>query len=292
MSAEVELVVDAKAVLGEGPIWHSAGRRLYWVDIEGGLLHVFDPSTGQDRAIDVGTRIGTVVSRAGGGLLVALDSGLAFFDLDEEALTPIADPEAEIPNNRFNDGKCDPSGRLWAGTMDMGLAPRAGGLYRLDADLSVHKALGDVTISNGLAWSHDRRTLYYIDSPTRAVSAFDYDDENGAISNRRDVVSVPDELKSPDGMTIDAEGKLWVAHWGAGAVCRWDPDGGDLLRKIDVPAAHTTACAFGGDDLGDLYITSARQGLSEEDLATQPLSGGLFRVRPGVSGIPAFEFAG
>jgi len=292
MSAEVELVVDAKAVLGEGPIWHAAGRRLYWVDIEGRLLHVFDPSPGRDRAIDVGTRIGTVAPRAGGGLLVALESGLAFFDLEKEALTPIVDPEADLPNNRFNDGKCDPSGRLWAGTMDMDFAPGAGSLYRLDTDLSVHRVLGDVTVSNGLAWSFDRRTLYYIDSPTRAVAAFDYDDEAGTITGRRVAVTVPEELGSPDGMTIDAEGKLWVAHWGAGAVCRWDPDGGHLLEKIDVPAAHTTSCAFGGEDLDDLYITTARSGRSEEDLEAQPLAGGLFRIRPGVHGVPAFEFAG
>lgn len=292
MTAEVELVVDAKAILGEGAIWQASKGCLYWVDIEGGLLHVFDAATGRDRAVPVGTKVGTVVSRASGGLLLALQSGFAFFDPDRGTLTPIADPEAAIPGNRFNDGKCDPSGRLWAGTMDGDLAPHAGGLYRLDTDLSVHRVLGGVTISNGLAWSFDRRTLYYIDTPTRAVSAFDYDDETGAISNRRDVVTVPDELESPDGMTIDAEGKLWVAHWGAGAVCRWDPESGHLLQKIDVPAAHTTSCAFGGEDLGDLYITTARSGLSEEDLEAQPLAGGLFRVRPGVSGVPAFEFAG
>ncbi len=174
----------------------------------------------------------------------------------------------------------------------MDFAPGAGSLYRLDTDLSVHRVLGDVTVSNGLAWSFDRRTLYYIDSPTRVVSAFDYDDEAGTITGRRVAVTVPEELGSPDGMTIDSEGKLWVAHWGAGAVCRWDPDGGHLLEKIDVPAAHTTSCAFGGEDLGDLYITTARSGRSREDLEAQPLAGGLFRVRPGARGVPAFEFTG
>jgi sugar lactone lactonase YvrE len=292
MAGDVELVVDARAVLGEGPLWHGGQGRLHWVDIEGGLLHIFDPTTGKDRALPVGTRVGTVVPRASGGLLLALESGFSFFDPEGGGLTPIADPEETLPTNRFNDGKCDPSGRFWAGTMDMELTPGAGSLYRLDADLSVHRVLDNVSISNGLAWSLDLRTLYYIDTPTRAVTAFDYDDATGAISRGRDVVSVPEELASPDGMTIDAEGKLWVAHWGAGAVCRWDPNTGELMGTISVPAAHTTACAFGGDDLGDLYVTTARSGLSEAQLAAQPLSGGVFRARPGVRGVPAFEFAG
>jgi sugar lactone lactonase YvrE len=292
MSAEVELVVDAKATLGEGVIWHAAKACLYWVDIEAGLVHAFEPRTGRDRAFRVGTKVGSVVPRTRGGLMLAVKAGFASFDPDDGMLTVVAERETDIPANRFNDGKCDPAGRFWAGTMDEGLAAGRGSLYRLDADMSVHRMIEGVTISNGLAWSLDRRVFYYIDTSTRAVAAFDYDDATGAISGRREVVAVPEKLGYPDGMAIDAEGRLWVAHWGAGAVCRWNPDDGTLMERIDVPAAHASSCAFGGEDLCDLYITTARSGLSEAQLAEQPLAGGLFRARPGMKGVPAFEFAG
>ena len=292
MPAEAELVLDAKAALGEGALWHAARRRLYWVDIDGGIVHEFDPATGRDRAMSVGEKVGTVVPRARGGLMLAVESGLASFDLESERLALVATPEADVPGNRFNDGKCDPSGRFWAGTMDGGHAPGRGALYRLDADMSVHRMVENISISNGLAWSLDRSVLYYIDSPTGVVAAYDYHDATGAISRRREVVKVPKELESPDGMTIDSEGMLWVAHWGPGAVCRWSPDDGSLLERIDVPAAHATSCAFGGEDLGDLYITTARADRTKEELAAQPLSGGLFKARPGARGVPAFEFAG
>ena len=292
MRTRAELVLDAKAALGEGALWHSPSHRLFWVDIDGGIVHEFDPTTGRDRAMSVGTKVGTVVSRAQGGLMLAVESGLASFDLESERLALVATPEAHVPGNRFNDGKCDPSGRFWAGTMDGDHAPGRGALYRLDTDMRVHRMVENVSISNGLAWSLDRRTFYYIDSPTAVVAAYDYDDATGNLSRRREVIKVPEELRSPDGMTIDSEGMLWVAHWGPGAVCRWNPDDGSLLERIEVPAAHTTSCAFGGEDLGDLYITTARADRTEEELATQPLSGGLFRARPGVRGVPAFEFAG
>jgi sugar lactone lactonase YvrE len=292
MSAEAQLVLDAKAQLGEGALWHAPGQRLYWVDIDGCSVHEYDPATGRDRALPIGEKVGTVVTRARGGLMLAVESGLASFDLESERLALVATPEADIPENRFNDGKCDPSGRFWAGTMDGAHAPGRGALYRLDADMSVHRMVGDVSISNGLAWSLDRQVFYYIDSPTGVVVAYDYNDSAGTLSGRREVVKVPEELLSPDGMTIDSEGMLWVAHWGPGAVCRWNPNDGSLMERIDVPAAHTTSCAFGGEDLGDLYITTARADRTEEQLAAQPLSGGLFKARPGVTGLPAFEFAG
>ena len=292
MPIEAELVLDAKAALGEGALWHTERRRLYWVDIDGGVVHEFDPATGRDRAMSVGEKVGTVVPRARGGLMLAVKSGLASFDLESERLALVASPEADIPGNRFNDGKCDPSGRFWAGTMDDSHAPGRGALYRLDPDMSVHKMAENVSISNGLAWSLDRSTFYYIDSPTAVVAAYDYDDATGAISGRRDVVRVPEELRWPDGMTIDSEGMLWVAHWGPGAVCRWNPNDGSLLERIDVPAAHATSCTFGGEDLGDLYITTARAERTEEELARQPHCGALFKTRPGVRGVPAFAFAG
>ncbi len=292
MPIEAQLVLDAKAALGEGALWHAPRQRLYWVDIDGGVVHEFDPATGGDRAMSIGEKVGTVVPRARGGLMLATESGLASFELESERLAVVATPETDVPGNRFNDGKCDPSGRFWAGTMDAAQAPGRGALYRLDADMTVHKMVQNVSISNGLAWSLDRRVFYYIDSPTAVVAAYDYDDATGALSARREVVKVPEDLRWPDGMTIDSEGMLWVAHWGPGAVCRWNPDDGSLLERIDVPAAHASSCAFGGEDLGDLYITTARADRTEEELAAEPLSGGLFKARPGATGVAAFEFAG
>jgi sugar lactone lactonase YvrE len=288
MSETVELVLDAKAELGEGAIWHGSKRLLYWVDIDPGLVHVYDPATGHDRAVSVGQPVGTVVPRASGGVAVALRDGFAALDLDGGKLTMIADPEKELKGNRFNDGKCDPAGRFWAGT----LGKDGGSLYRLDRDLTVSRIFGGVRTSNGIVWSLDRRTMYFIDTPTREVAAFDYDDATGAVSNRRVAVKVPKENGHPDGSTLDAEGNLWVAHWDGWNVTCYDPRTGRQLRQIRLPVARVTSCAFAEPGMDVLYITCARTGIPEAELKKQPLAGGLFKVKPGVRGIPAPEFLG
>ncbi|MCX7804455.1 MAG: SMP-30/gluconolactonase/LRE family protein, partial [Planctomycetota bacterium] len=219
--------------------------------------------------------------------------GFAVLDLDSGRMEMFAVPDGHPPENRFNDGKCDPAGRFWAGTMAM-TGPREGkgSLFCLFPDRSVKRMLDGVTTSNGIAWSLDRKTMYYIDTPTLTVWAFDYDERTAAISNRRPVASAPKEMGYPDGMTIDAEGMLWVAYWQGAKVARWDPKSGRLLQTIKVPADLTTSCAFGGPGMDVLYITTARTGLKPETLASQPHAGGIFAVRPGVAGIEAFEFAG
>jgi sugar lactone lactonase YvrE len=288
----VDLALDARALLGEGPIWNVREQVLYWVDISGHAVHVFHPATGHDRAIDVGQPVGTVVPRRSGGVMVALRDGFAALDVDTGKLTLIADPEAHLPTNRFNDGKCDPAGRFWAGTMARSERVRTGSLYRLDPDLTIHKMWGDLTVANGIAWSHDARTMYYIDTPTRMVVAFKYDLQTGAITDPKPVVRTPDGPGLPDGMTIDAEGMLWVAYWDGWRVVRWDPATGEALAVIELPVARVTAPWFGGPNLDELYITSARTGLSDEALAQQPHAGSIFVARPGVRGTPAFEFGG
>lgn len=288
MSDQVELILDAKAQLGEGAIWHSQKRLLYWVDIDAGLVHVYDPATNRDRTVSTGQPVGTVVPRASGGVMVALRDGFAALDLDSGKLEMIADPEKDLKGNRFNDGKCDPSGRFWAGT----LGKDGGSVYRMDRDLSVRKMFGGVRTSNGIAWSLDRRTMYYIDTSAQEVSAFDYDDATGDVSNRRTAVKVPAANGHPDGSTLDAGGNLWVAHWDGGNVTCYDPRTGRVLRTVRVPSSRVTSCAFGGDDLAVLYITTARVGLDAAALASQPLAGGLFRADVGVKGVPAPEFAG
>ncbi len=289
---QAELVLDAKATLGEGPIWDSREQCLYWVDIETGRLHIFTPGAGTDQGYDLGEMIGTVVPRRTGGVMLAMHHGFAAFDPRTETLTRWGDPESHVPRNRFNDGKCDPAGRFWAGTLNLDRQPEAASLYCLEPDGRVHTMLQGVTNSNGIAWSLDGTAMFYIDTPTLRVTRFDYDLRSGQIANPRTVITVPADEGKPDGMTIDAEGMLWIALWGGSCVGRWDPRTGECHARVEVAARQVTACAFGGSDLTDLYITTARTGLSEVELATQPFAGGLFRVRPGVAGVTAYEFEG
>jgi sugar lactone lactonase YvrE len=292
MKAVPELVLDTRSQLGEGPIWHAARQALYWVNIEEHLVHIYDPATGVNRSIDVGQQVGTVVPRASGGLMLALYDGFASLDPVTEKLEFIADPESDQPDNRFNDGKCDPAGRFWAGTLSLKGAVDAGGLYCLDAGLRVTRKLGGITCSNGIVWTSDHKTMYYIDTRAHCVWGFDYDVETGDIGHRRTVVTIPDGDGAPDGMAIDAEDMIWVGHWGGWRVTRFNPATGAVLRVIDVPAAQVTACAFGGPRLQDLYITTARIGRSESSLKDQPNAGGLFMLPVDVPGVPAAEFAG
>ncbi len=288
-----ELEFDAKAKLGEGPCWDARNKLLYWVDIERYKLHIYNPATKTDRAINVGQHIGAAVVRQSGGLLVALREGFFHLDPTTEQLTHITDPEPECPDNRFNDGKCDPAGRFWAGTMHLPETKmNCGHLYCLDTDLSVRRRVDDVSISNGLAWSADAKTMYFVDSPTRQCVAFDYDKASGGITNRRVVVEIPEGAGWPDGMTIDAEGMLWIALWDGWRVARYNPHTGALLDEIKLPVARPTSAVFGGDNLETLYITSASTRLSDDALAEQPLAGSIFKAKPGVRGTPTIEFAG
>lgn len=285
-----ELVLDVRAALGEGSLWHD--ERLLWVDIEGHTVNRYDPVSGRRESWNVGQRVGTVVPRAKGGLVAAAHHGVGFLDTKSGAFELFCDPEGGRPELRFNDGKCDPRGRLFAGTMGLEKPRVPGTLFRIDPDQSVTAVVGDLGTSNGLAWSADESTFYFIDTPTLEVSAFDYDADTGAITNRRTVVRFPEDGGKPDGMTIDSAGNLWVALWGGAGVVCCDPRSGNFLEKVEVPALQTTSCAFGGPGLRDLYITSARGGLDDEGLSKWPGSGGIFRARPGIAGVPAFAFAG
>ena len=273
------------ALWGEGPIWHD--DHLLWVDIEGHTVHRYDPKTGTEMDFPVGERVGTVVPSADGRLVIAGDTGFHFLDPASGKVTPIADPEPDIADNRFNDGKCDPSGRFWAGTISLTKKEGSAALYRLDPDLSVHKMFSGVTTSNGIVWSADAETMFYIDTPRREVLAFDFDNQTGAIANCRTVIDTGHIDASPDGMAIDANGNLWVAFCHGAAVRCYDPSSGAELECIDFPVVEVTACAFGGDDLGDLYVTTGKHKTLEEADA-----GRLFVVRPGVTGVKSSVFAG
>lgn len=288
----LELLLDLKATLGEGPCWDRRNGLLYWVDIKENAVHAYDPYKGMNRTIRLDQMVGAAVPRETGGLVLALQHGFHLLDSETEQLTFIADPEKELPNHRFNDGKCDAAGRFWAGTLSFEEKEPVAALYCLDTDGTVRQALDGVTVSNGLGWSPDGKTMYYIDSPTKRVAAYDFEVETGRLSNGRTVVTIPPDGGFPDGMTVDEEGMLWVAQWDGWQVSRWNPANGEQLTAIRLPAARVTSCTFGGTNNDELYITTARTGLSEEALAAQPYAGGLFRVKPGVAGLPTHRYGG
>ncbi|MFP4090887.1 MAG: SMP-30/gluconolactonase/LRE family protein [Cyclobacteriaceae bacterium] len=287
---EAKLLLDHKALLGEGPIWNHETQQLYWVDIEKRQLHLYTPETGEDTFFSTGERIGTVVPVENGGALVALQTGIHSMDLSDGSMELIVNPLEE--DVRFNDGKCDPLGRFWVGSMHLQAKQNKAALYMLDQDQQIEQKLDSVTISNGIIWSLDNKIMYYIDTPTRQVKAFDYDIENGEISNSRVLISIPEERGAPDGMTIDEEGMLWIAHWGGSMVGRYDPASGELIQTINVPALNVTACAFGGEKLDKLYITTASIGMNNEQKQQFPEAGGLFVVEPGVRGVPTDFYRG
>ncbi len=283
--SELELVLDCKNQLGEGPTWNADEGALYWVDILANCFHRLNPVTGEQRRYDVDTMVGTVVARASGGFVLATKRGYEFFD--GEKATMIASPEADRAESRFNDGAVDRQGRFWAGTM----GDKNAALYRLDTDLSVHKMETGISTSNGIGWSPDNKTMYYTDSSPRQIYAYDFDAATGAIENRRIFVQLPETDGVPDGLTVDADGFIWSAVWDGWRIVRYDPDG-KVEREIKMPVQRPTSCMFGGANLDELYFTSSRAGFSEQELQSQPLAGGLFRLKTDVKGILETAFGG
>lgn len=279
-----EPVLEAGALLGEGAAWDSQRQRLVWVDILAGRLHLFDPATGDDAQIEVGQHLGAAVPRAAGGFTVAVRDGFARLG-EDGGLAMLAD--LSVPGVRMNDGKCAPDGAFWAGTMAYDETPGAGTLYRLDPGGEVRVALAGVTISNGMAWAPGGRQLYYVDTPTRRVDLFDVSPDQ-TLSGRRPAVALPEGPGVPDGMAMDDDGCLWVALWGGGAVHRYRPDG-ELDTVVDVGTSQVTSCCFGGPRGDELYITTAREGLTG---GGDGLAGALFCCRPGQTGPPATPCAG
>ena len=283
MKSQASLLIDTKLILGEGPIWHPKEQKLFCVDIRGNALCQIDPEIKSVVKYQVGEQIGAALPTDDGRFLLALQSGLYYFSPDDGTKLLAADLERDLPDNRCNDAKCDAKGRLWVGTMDNLEKDTTGGLYSFSG-AGLQRHLENIGISNGIAWTSDYRTMYYIDTPTQEVVAYDYDLEGGKISAGRTVIKIDPSLGHPDGMTIDKEGKLWIAHWGGSGVYRWDPETGQLLTSIEVAAPHTTSCCFGGPDFDTLFITTARKGLTAKQLEQAPLSGGIFTAQPEVSG--------
>jgi sugar lactone lactonase YvrE len=292
MEPQVTCVLDAKAMTGESPVWSPEEQALYWVDIPGQSLNRFDPRTGASRTWSMPEPVGSFAFRTSGGLILAMRAGFANFDLATGALTTLGVLDIGGLQNRFNDGRCDPQGRFWAGTMVPRGTPEPGGaLYRLDPDHRHTRMLDGLFTSNGLAWSPDGKTMYHADSRRHTVFAYDFDADSGTLSNRRPFIETREGEGRPDGAAVDAEGFYWVAMFDGWRVCRYAPDG-RLDRAIRMPVARPTMCAFGGEGLDLLYVTSGSQGLSAEDWQRQPHAGGLFVIPLDVRGLPEPKFRG
>ncbi|SEF85603.1 Sugar lactone lactonase YvrE [Parabacteroides chinchillae] len=285
-----EKVFEVEAVTGEGSIWHPDRRSLFWVDIEGKTLYEYFPSKKDCNVRTFDRMISTVVPETDSTVIVAFQDEIARVNLCNQSVTSIASIPDENGTIRCNDGKCDPAGRLWVGTMSLNATPQAGKLYCVLPDGMVITKITKVSISNGIVWSANKKYMYYNDTPTRKIVRYRYDVSNGDILYDGVAVSIPSEQGLPDGMTIDSEDNLWIAQWGGFGVYCYNPYTGDLLAKVEVPAPNVTSCAFGGRSMDELYITTARSGLSDEELKKYPLSGSLFYCKPGAKGIQANYF--
>ena len=295
-TGRAELIVDARCELGEGPLWHPGAGRLFWVDIDGRSLHWHDPASGSSGWWRLERRPGCLAVADDGGLVIGDEMGVQRVAPDDLSsvpadrvlpTSPIVAVEADRPQARMNDGRVDPWGRFWFGTMAEGV-PAAGTLYRLDAAGAIDAVVSGVSVSNGIDWSPDRQTMYYVDTATQRVDRFDVTDD-GSIESRRTFVTIEEDEGSPDGLVVDAGGGVWVGLWGGGEVRRHAPDG-TVTHRIAAPVSQVTSIAFGGPALEDLYITSARAGLTADGLRREPAGGGLFHCRPGLAGRPPTPF--
>ena len=281
-------------MLGEGPVWDAANHTILWVDIMGCAIHELNMKSNALRSISTPSMIGSFALCTDGNILAAMQDGFIFINRITGAVSPLSDPEAALNVNRFNDGKTDPAGRFWAGSMSLSGEKGTGNLYMVDQQLNVKKQIENVSISNGLCWSLDQRFFYYIDTPTMEVVCYDYDNQTGEITNKTTVITIPAKEGYPDGMTIDSEGMLWIAHWEGWQVARWDPSTGNKIDSIHLPVSLVTSICFGGENMDDMFITSARVGLTDEQLAEEPLAGSSFIIsKTGFKGftLPAFNLS-
>lgn len=284
------LLVKDRFLLAESPIWSADRNSLFWVDIEGKTLNEFDWKSGKLKKFSLPQRVGFLAEARNDKLILGLQEGLALFDLTSQELSWLQGVEKERDNQRCNDGKCDAQGRLWFGTMDLEARPGAGNFYVFDQQQGLRMKLGGLGIPNGITWSLNKEKIYLIDSTSRSIKSYLFDPLQGSITFEKIAVQVQEKFGMPDGMTIDEEGMLWVAHWGGFGVYRWNPNTGQLLSKIDLPVPQVSSCAFSGDAYEYLFITSASIHLTDAEQEKYPLSGSVFVVNPGVKGLPPNKF--
>jgi sugar lactone lactonase YvrE len=299
MSPEIRSVLNIRAIAGECPVWSADERALYWVDVMAPALHRFDPASGRNESWLLSDLVGSIALRQRGGVVAATRSGFVFIDVPSGRTTPILNPEPDRRGNTFNDGNCDRQGRFWAGSAWLGEgrygdapAGPTGTIYRLDPDLTCHPMVSDIGETNTIAWSPDERTIYFGDSSkTATIYAADWDAGSGTFRNRRLFVRTNDGPGIHDGSAMDADGCLWTCFWEGWRIVRYTP-AGRIDRVIELPVKYPTSCAFGGDNLATLYVTTARWYLTDEELAAQPLAGHLLALEPGIRGLPSGRFAG
>ena len=290
--SQLEHLLNVQNVLGEGPLWNARQQALYWLDIKQSQLFSYAPAQNEVKCYDVHPALTAFGFCADGRLITAGLGGFAFWDATTGRLEALGDPEADRPATRFNDGAVDPGGRFWAGTMNEaeGTSPLHA-LYRLDADRTIRTMIDDVMLSNGIGWSPDQKIMYFSDTGRRQILKFDYDLSSGAIHNRQIYTGFLDDDGSPDGLTVDSEGCVWCAMWDGAKVIRFSP-AGERLSEVAMPVSRVTSCAFGGERLDELYITTASFALSPEERQRQPLAGDLFRLKTDTTGLPEPLFAG
>jgi sugar lactone lactonase YvrE len=291
MESPFQCVLDARASLGECPVWSIGEQALYWVDINAPSLNRFDPESGANLAWPMPSSIGSFAVRAQGGFVAALRDGIWLVDRAGRLGDRMAEAPYDPSHHRFNDGRADRAGRFWVGTMNERRDAASGALYCLDAYFTLSRVLDGITISNGLAWSPDQRTLYHADTPARTISTYAFDAATGAVSGRREFAHFEDETERPDGAAVDSDGCYWTAFYRGGKVVQLSARG-ERLAEFPLPAMCPTMCAFGGSDLRTLYVTTARQMREADELARLPQSGGIFAMRVDVPGLPEPEFAG
>jgi sugar lactone lactonase YvrE len=287
----VECIWPAETILGETPSWCPEDKVVHWVDIDGKAIMRIDPQTGARQVFPQDYEFGCIAKRSDGGFIGGTNEGLAFIGSDLTAPEIFSSPEACHPTNRFNDGKCDSRGRFWVGSTDINEAEPIGALYRVTGSGDVTCMLPGVIVSNGLGWSPDDKTMYFTDSGHGIIYAFDFDIDAGEIHNKRMFAQVDEADGMPDGLTVDAEGFVWGAHWDGWRITRYDPDG-RIDRIISLPVPNVTSVTFGGENLDQMFVTTARLGMTESQIKDAPLSGGLFVVDAGATGRPDTPYQG
>lgn len=279
------LLVNMPCELGEGPVWYKSRNSLFWVDIIGQSIHEFIPENNQVNSWNIGIMVSLIIEKDKDNMLLAVQGGIVTYNLETQNKTWLAELEKDKPHNRPNDGGVDANGNIWIGTMEEHCLDNAGALYLVENDFTVTQKLNRLSIPNGLVFSRDQKHMYHIDSATRKVESYAYDSQLLTITHEKTLIELPTSAGSPDGMTMDDEGMLWIAQWGGFCVSRWDPATGRQIDSIEVPVPHVSACIFGGRNMDQLYITTAREDLNEDDLQKYPGSGSVFVATPGVRGI-------
>lgn len=289
-SLQAELEFNRPATLAECPVWDERRNLLFWVDILSGVIFQYDPDQKKQVLFDIGEHIGSFALREEDGAVLALKSGFAFYSFQSNRIERIETPESHLANNRFNDGKCDPAGRFWSGTLSYEVKENAGSLYTLQSNLNVEAKLQNLTIPNGMAWDLKKEIFYFIDSPDRTIYKFDYNNETGQIENRSALYTFASTQALPDGMTIDADGHLWVALYNGFKVVRIDTERKEISFEVKLPVPQVTSCTFGGKDLNELFITTAREHMTLEEIEKAPLSGCIFKANIPFKGLPTVRF--